>query len=126
MPFGAADYWVLWTDESYRTAVVGALIDNWILSRRIKVNETMELDSPEAIASMVHSNLGVSIVPDLVVAPQDVVPVKRLDLGPDAPHRTLGLVHRENQPKAKAIDELYQAILSVVANATAKSDRTVP
>ena len=103
-----------------RTAVVGALIDNWILSRRIKVNETMELDSPEAIASMVHSNLGVSIVPDLAVAPQDVVPVKRIGLGPDAPHRTLGLVYRDNQPKAQATEELFQALLSVVAGASLK------
>ena len=35
VPFGAADYWVLWTDESYRTAVVGAPNgrSGWILNR---------------------------------------------------------------------------------------------
>lgn len=35
VPFGAADYWVLWTDESYRTAVVGAPDgrSGWILNR---------------------------------------------------------------------------------------------
>lgn len=35
VPFGAADYWVLWTDETYRTAVVGAPNgrSGWILNR---------------------------------------------------------------------------------------------
>ena len=35
VPFGASDYWVLWTDESYRVAVVGAPNgrSGWILSR---------------------------------------------------------------------------------------------
>lgn len=35
VPFIAADYWVLWTDEDYRTAVVGAPNgrSGWILNR---------------------------------------------------------------------------------------------
>jgi len=35
VPFVAADYWVLWTDEDYRTAVVGAPDgrSGWILNR---------------------------------------------------------------------------------------------
>lgn len=104
-----------------RTAVVGALIDNWILSRRLQVNETMELDSPEAITSMVRANLGVSIVPDLAVPPPDVVPVKRLNLGPDAPHRVLGFVHRENPTKSQALDELYQVLVTVIQAASSQS-----
>ncbi len=97
-----------------RSAVVGALIDNWILSKRIKVSETMELDSPEAISSMVHANLGVSIVPDLAVKPLEAIPVKRLSLGPDAPHRTLGLVYQDNQIKTQALDELFEALIAVI------------
>lgn len=97
-----------------RDAVLGALIDNWILSKRIRVSETMELDSPEAIASMVHANLGVSIVPDLAVKPFDGVAVKRLSLGPDAPKRTLGLAHLEGGIKTQAMDELFAALKSVI------------
>lgn len=35
VPFGASDYWVLWVDEGYRTAVVGAPDgkSGWILNR---------------------------------------------------------------------------------------------
>lgn len=93
-----------------RNAVVGTLIDNWISSKRIQVSETMELDSPEAIASMVHAGLGVSIVPDLAVKPIDTVPVKRISLGTGTPSRILGLVHRENQVKKRAIDAVFDAL----------------
>ncbi|WP_299651012.1 LysR family transcriptional regulator [uncultured Tateyamaria sp.] len=100
-----------------RNAVLGTLIDNWIMSRRIRVTETMELDSPEAIASMVHANLGVSIVPDLAVKPLDGVPVKRLGLGPDAPTRTLGLAYLQDQVKTRAMEELYNAFAGVIERA---------
>lgn len=101
-----------------RSAVVGALIDNWIVSRRLQVTETMELDSPEAITSMVQANLGVSIVPDLVVKPPEAMPVTRLSLGPDAPYRTLGLVHPEGPGRRQALDELFDALSSVIDRAT--------
>ena len=104
-----------------RNAVVGTLIDNWILSNRIRVNETMELDSPEAIASMVQSGLGVSIVPDLAVKPDIRVPVKRIGLGADAPTRILGLAHRDNQIKTRAIEEVFLALKGVVDEAKSAS-----
>ncbi|MEL6467343.1 MAG: LysR substrate-binding domain-containing protein [Pseudomonadota bacterium] len=102
-----------------RNAVLGTLIDNWIISKRIRVSEAMELDSPEAIASMVHANLGVSIVPDLTVKPLEGAPVKRLSLGPDGPTRVLGLAYPEDQIKTRAVDELYDAFASVIATARA-------
>ena len=97
-----------------RNAVVGTLIDNWILSKRIRVKETMELDSPEAISSMVRAGLGVSIIPDFVVKPHVSVPVKSISLGPDAPVRTLGLIFQEAQIKQRAVDERFAALSHVV------------
>ncbi len=97
-----------------RNAVAGTLIDNWLMSKRIQVAETMELDSPEAIVSMVHARLGVSIVPDLAVKPFDTVEVKRIGLGKDAPIRTLGLAYRDNQVKERALDELFDALAQVI------------
>lgn len=97
-----------------RNAVVGTLIDNWLSSKRIRVSETMELDSPEAISSMVHANLGVSILPDLAVKPHDHVAVRYLSLGPDAPSRVLGLAYHEGQVKMRAVDEVYEALAGVI------------
>ncbi len=41
VPFVAADYWVLWTDEDYQTAVVGAPNGRagWILNRTPDIRE---------------------------------------------------------------------------------------
>ncbi|WP_108816775.1 LysR family transcriptional regulator [Loktanella sp. Alg231-35] len=102
-----------------RNTVVGALIDNWISSKRIQVSETMELDSPEAIASMVHAGLGVSIVPNLAIKPIDSTSVKRIGLGAEAPFRTLGLVHRQNEVKKRAIDEVFEALSQAIQSSSA-------
>lgn len=98
-----------------RNAVLGTLIDNWILAKRLHVTETIELDSPEAITSMVHANLGVSIVPDLAVKPIDVVDVKRIPLGDDSLTRCLGLAYRKDQFKAQLVEELFAALSDVIA-----------
>ncbi|MGB0507252.1 MAG: LysR substrate-binding domain-containing protein [Pikeienuella sp.] len=97
-----------------RNAVVGSLIENWLQSKRIRVSETMELDSPEAIASMVQAKLGVSIVPDLVVKSSESARVKQIDLGHDAPDRTLVLAYKEKTIKQAAIDELYNALMIAI------------
>lgn len=97
-----------------RNAVLGTLIDNWLVSKRIRVTETMELDSPEAISSMVQANLGVSIVPDLAVKPPNSVAIKQLYLGPDAPKRSLGLAFRTDQIKTRVIDEVFDALRQVI------------
>lgn len=102
-----------------RSAVLGNLIENWIVSKRLRVSEAMELDSPEAIVSMVQANLGVSIVPDLAVKPPETMPVKRISLGQDAPKRTIGLAHLEDHPKSQAIDAVFDALCAVVAQASA-------
>lgn len=97
-----------------RSAVVGTLIDNWIQSKKIRITESMELDSLEAISSMVSANLGVSIVPRRTVPSYEVIPVKRLPLGPDAPTRSLGLAWRQDRFRMRVIDELLLAMQQVI------------
>lgn len=100
-----------------RSEVIGTLIDNWMTSKNIQVTETMELDSGEAITSMVGANLGVSILPDPVVNPSHGAHVKRLDLGEDAPKRTVGLAYMENNIRIHAINALILALNDIVQQA---------
>ena len=110
-----------------RNAVVGTLIDNWLMSKRIRVSETMELDSLEAIESMVHANLGVSIVPRRIVEPQNSIPLKRVSLGPDAPTRCFGLAYRTDYVRTRVIEEMYTALREVIEGSTEthRSDQKV-
>jgi len=43
--------------------------------------------------------------------------VKRLDLGPASPVRVLALAHHEDQVRMRAVDEFYDALFSVIADA---------
>lgn len=104
-----------------RSAVVGTMIDTWIRTKRLRVAESMELDSLEAISSMVHADLGVSIVPLQSVPSPGVLPLKRLSLGPDAPRRSLGLAFREDTLKTRVVDELFDALRTVIAEAGAET-----
>lgn len=92
-----------------RDAVVGTLIETWLQKTGVRVSETMELENLEAISSMVHANLGVSIVPRCCVAKPRELPLKCLPLGHDAPVRVLGLVYRKENPKIRVIEEIQQA-----------------
>ena len=97
-----------------RSEVIGTVIDNWISSKNIEVNETMEFDSGEAITSMVEAGLGVSILPEPVIMPHHAIKVKRLSLGEDAPQRTLGLVYLGNNIKIQLINEMISALSQIV------------
>ena len=97
-----------------RSEVIGTVIDNWMSSKNIDVNETMEFDSGEAIASMVGAGLGVSILPEPVIMPSHGIKVKRLHLGTDAPQRTLGLVYLKNNIKIQLINEMMLALSQIV------------
>ena len=97
-----------------RDAVVGTLIETWLQQNGIRVSEAMELDSLEAISSMVHANLGVSIVPRPCVTSAYTVPLNHLPLGVTPPTRILGLAYRKEHPKLRVIEEIHAALLSAV------------
>ncbi len=104
-----------------RDAVVGTLIEAWLQRTATRVNESMELENLEAICSMVHANLGVSILPAPCVASPATLPVRRVSLGPDAPLRALGLVYRTDSPKQRLIDEIYRACLAATEQEIAQA-----
>jgi len=100
-----------------RDAVVGTLIETWLQNAGARVTETMELENLEAISSMVHANLGVSIVPAPCVANPSALPLRWLPLGEDAPSRVLGLAFAKENPKIRVIEEIHKAFLHAVDSA---------
>ena len=100
-----------------RNAVVGMMIEKWLQSQKIDVNDTMELEGLEAISNMVFCNLGVSIAPKSCVPAINRLPLKYLPLGPDAPARRLGLISRDDSARARVIEEVHIKLLDAVAAA---------
>lgn len=89
-----------------RRAVVGGLIDRWLQSKSIVVDDRMELENLESIASMVHSDLGVSIVPRSCIAAPNPLALKHLPLGEPEMFRLIGLISKTDTVKTRLIDAL--------------------
>lgn len=98
-----------------RRAWVGRLIDQWLQQEKIVVQESMELDTLESIASMVFHQLGVSIVPQPCVPPEIRWPLRHLSLGPTARPRVLGVACRQDSPRINMVKVLLAELRSRVA-----------
>ena len=97
-----------------RSAVVGAMIENWLRDKSIIVKDSMELESLESISSMVIGNLGVSIVPKGCVITSNRLPLKRISLGPDTCIRQLGLISHLDSVKVRVLEVLQEQLLRAV------------
>jgi len=94
-----------------RDAVVGRIIETWLQKRGFEVNDAMELESLEAISSMVAAELGVSIIPDSRYAADDHLPLRRIPLEPHGPTRVVGLVSAASTPRAKMVEAVRVALV---------------
>lgn len=103
-----------------RAAWVGELIDRFMKRRRMTVNETMMLDTLEAITTMVHYGLGVSIVPlRSTPAPIDL-PVRRIAFADPPVQRVIGLVQTVGHPKTTLVEALLAELKSISASAAVR------
>ena len=89
-----------------RRAVVGAMIEAWLQAQGIAVSDSMELENLEAISSMVHADLGVSIVPRRCVVTPNPLPLKRIPIEPGPGMRILGLLSRSDHVKLRVLETL--------------------
>ncbi|MEW2918337.1 LysR family transcriptional regulator [Ruegeria sp. ANG10] len=94
-----------------RDAVVGRQIETWLQRKGIEVKDAMELESLEAISSMVAAELGVSIIPDNRLAAYDHLRLKRIPLEQKGPERIVGLASMTASPQTKMIDAVTAALL---------------
>ncbi len=98
-----------------RPAWVGELIDDVLRRRGLAVNETMTLNTLEAIATMVFYGFGVSVVPQPTIGPPFPLPLRRVALARPTVHRVLGLVRPQAAPTAQLTDALWHELRALAA-----------
>jgi len=111
-----------------RQAWVGQLIDRFLKERRLRVREVMTLDTLEAITTMVHHGLGVSVVPLRTGDNQLSLSVRTVPFSGAPVDRVLGLVRAADHPKAALSDALLGELKALMAlahlPAPRRADRT--
>ncbi|MEM8838191.1 MAG: LysR substrate-binding domain-containing protein, partial [Pseudomonadota bacterium] len=105
-----------------RQAVVGRMVEDWLKANSIKVQESMELDSLEAISSMVLNNLGVAIVPRACVEPLNPFDLRRFSLDEKRFVRRLGMTSRVDSIKVALLDAVYDTLIQEVQRAPEASN----
>lgn len=93
-----------------RKTWAGSGIEKQLDARKIKVNATMEIDSLDAIASMVREGLGVSIVPVCKGTRPEWDGLRAIPFGDPAYAREVGAL----VPSAQVPDGLIKAFLAVL------------
>ena len=97
-----------------RKTWAGQQIERLLAARGLRPREAMEADSLEAIEALVAHGLGVSVVPQRSGAP--VRPeLRRLPLAGPAAYRSLALVEREGNAKARLAAALHAELVAVAA-----------
>ncbi len=96
-----------------RRAAAGRIADDWITAQSVTVRIAMEMETLEAVASMVGHGLGVSVVPD-ICAPDPAFQALRKHKLSAAPIRELGLLTRADSPKRRVADRLLEEVVALL------------
>lgn len=99
-----------------RSAWVGKIIEDYLSEQGIIVNETMELNTLEALSSMVYYGLGVSVVPRRKTSYPGSLALKQLSFSKNIPYRNLGLIEREDNPKRNFTEILTSELARELAS----------
>lgn len=93
-----------------RESSVGLLADEWLTKNKISVDVSMEMESLDAIYSMVAHQLGVSIVPYQCVPDPIFSVLKKIPLPIEAKSRVLGIATRSDCSKVNLVNKLLHEI----------------
>lgn len=99
-----------------RRTWAGQQIEQQLIRMKIHVRSVLEVDSLEAIESLVRHNIGVSITPQRVCAPSYTDDLRIIPFGSPQIHRELVMISRINNPRARLSDALYQELKSLATN----------
>lgn len=103
-----------------RQATLAQLIDGELKKREIKVNATMEITTLDAISSLVENGLGVSVVPigkNLRSLPGSI---RTIPFTAPPVYRRLGLLVRNDNPRAHLIEILRQELVRAYGGESAE------
>lgn len=96
-----------------RKTWAGQQIERRLREARIVVREAMEVDSIDAILSLVRHGLGVSIVPRRRSLPGLPEGLRALPFGDPQHHRLLALLERSRNPKSRLADALLGELVAI-------------
>lgn len=88
----------------------GRLADRWLQHEGIRPQEWLELDSLEAIAVMVGTGLGVSVIPDWAPPWPEGLQVARLPLPGLQVQREIGMLWPRSAPAGRLVHHLLGAL----------------
>jgi DNA-binding transcriptional LysR family regulator len=97
-----------------RRTGVGRVIEAALRNQRIAVNESMELDSIEAILAMVSRGLGVAVSPAGSVQGQIADGLAVLPFGDPPVMRRIGLIERERRAPDRVTELLFKEFMSLL------------
>lgn len=93
-----------------RRTWAGQQIEQYLLDRRIHVQPVMEIDSIEAVESLVAHGLGISITPTRVCAPTGDHQLRRIPFGTPQKHRCLTMVTLEKGSRRRLAETLLREL----------------
>ena len=94
-----------------RRTGTGRIIESCLRRWRQQVNDTMELDSIEAILEMVAEGVGVSVVPEHCVTSRYIDDMYVLPFGSPIVTRKIGFIERRGHTKQDFTDALFTQLL---------------
>jgi DNA-binding transcriptional LysR family regulator len=100
-----------------RRTWAGQQIEQHLLDRKIHVHPVMEIDSIEAIESLVSHGLGISITPTRTCADKGRNQLRWIPFGTPQEHRSLAMILLENSPRQRLAEILLRELQDLTAPA---------
>lgn len=97
-----------------RNTWAGQQIERLVEARGLHPRAAMEADSLEAVEALVAQGLGVSVVPERVLAPRSPA-LRRLPFGAPRAYRRLALAERADNPRARLAEALRAELVAAAA-----------
>jgi DNA-binding transcriptional LysR family regulator len=97
-----------------RRTWAGQQIERHLIEHKIHVHSVLEVDTLEAIESLVRNGIGISIAPKRVCSPAYTSDLRIIPLGNPQTSRELIMIDRINNPRSRLADALF-AELRVLA-----------